>query len=81
MLRWIRRRAVSAGDRWLIAGQLGLGFGLVGRALAGQLGWGHTLIFVVISCCGYAVYLSCVGKAVVRSIRSHSQAEQSDPHS
>jgi len=35
-------------------------------------------VFVICSC--FAVYLTCVGKAIVTSIRSHSQAEQSDPH-
>jgi hypothetical protein len=38
--------------------------------LAGHLGWGHPLLFTLISDCGYAVLAACVSVAVVVANRS-----------
>src|SRR5580693_9884293 len=46
--------------------------------LTGQQSRGHPLTVFVIGSC-FAVYLTCAGKAIATSIRSRSQAGQSDP--
>jgi hypothetical protein len=40
------------------------------RAVASQYGWGHPLLFAIVSYCGCAISASCFGVAVVLLIRS-----------
>jgi hypothetical protein len=74
-IRWIRRRAVSADDRWFIVAQLVLGSGLIVRGLDYELGWGVPSLFVGISCCGYIAFLVCMGKGAAALVR----LQQADP--
>jgi hypothetical protein len=52
------------------------GAGLLVRVIASQSGWGHRLLFGIISYCGYATSAACPGVAVVLLMRSlpHSSA-------
>jgi hypothetical protein len=69
--------AVSRIPRWDIAttswysmGKVAAGAGLLVRAIASQSGWGHPLLFAIISYCGYAISAACLGVAVVLLMRS-----------
>lgn len=57
-------------------GKVAAGAGLLVRAIASQSGWGHRLLFGIISYCGYATSAACPGVAVVLLMRSlpHSSA-------
>ena len=46
--------------------------------LAGHLGWGHPLLFTLISDCGYAVCAACIGVAVVIVTRSARRDRRAD---
>jgi hypothetical protein len=64
----LRRRWGGAGRYWFGAGVVAATGGGAAR-LAGQLGWGHPLLFTLIAACGYAVCGACVSMAVIRSAR------------
>ena len=61
---------------WYSMGKVAAGAGLLVRAIASQCGWGHRLLFAIISYCGYAISAACLGVAVVLLMRSlpHSSA-------
>ena len=61
---------------WYSMGKVAAGAGLLVRAIASQSGWGHPLLFAIISYCGYAISAACLGVAVVLLMRSlpHSSA-------
>jgi hypothetical protein len=61
---------------WYSMGKVEAGAGLLVRAIASQSGWGHPLLFAIISYCGYAISAACLGMAVVLLMRSlpHSSA-------
>jgi hypothetical protein len=55
---------------WYSMGKVAVAAGLLVRAIAGRSGWGHPLLFAIISYCGYAISVACLGVAVVLLIRS-----------
>jgi hypothetical protein len=55
---------------WYSMGKVAAGAGLLVRAIASQSGWGHPLLFAIISYCGYAMSAACLGVAVVPLMRS-----------
>ena len=55
---------------WYSIGKVAAGAGLLVRAIASQSGWGHPLLFAIISYCGYAISAACLGVAVVLLMRS-----------
>ena len=63
-------RPGGAGRYWFGAGVLAALAGGGAEHLAGHLGWGHPLLFTLISDCGYAVLAACVSVAVVVANRS-----------
>ena len=64
----ISRRA-SPWLRWYIISKIAAGAGLSIRAIASLSGWGHPLLFAIISYCGYAISAACLGMAVVQAVR------------
>jgi hypothetical protein len=72
LIRGRIRRSNSAGESWVIASIPAQGIGLLVRAVAGQFGWGHPLLFTIIGCCGYAISVACFGVAVVLLMRSRA---------
>jgi hypothetical protein len=78
------RRPGGASRYWFGAGVLAAVAGGGAAHLAGHLGWGHPLLFTLISDCGYAVCAACISVAVVivnRSARRDRRAgmqERSD---
>jgi hypothetical protein len=78
------RRPGGASRYWFGAGVLAAVAGGGAAHLAGHLGWGHPLLFTLISDCGYAVCAACICVAVVivnRSARRDRRAgmqERSD---
>jgi len=79
------RRPGGAGWFWSYAGVVAAAAGGGAARLAGQLGWGHPLLFTLIAACGYAVGAACIGMAVasanrsVRRDRRLGMQERSDP--
>ncbi len=65
---YISRRA-SPWLRWYIISKIVAGAGLSIRAIAGPSGWGHPLLFAIISYCGYAISAACLSMAVVQAVR------------
>jgi hypothetical protein len=53
------RRSDSAVESWFLAGFLAQGAGLLVRAVATQCGWGHPLLFAIVSYCVYAISAGC----------------------
>jgi hypothetical protein len=51
------------------------GAGLSIRAIASPSGWGHPLLFAIISYCGYAISAACLGVAVVQAVRYLSRPQ------
>jgi hypothetical protein len=75
------RRPDGAGRYWFGAGVLAAVAGGGAAHLAGHLGWGHPLLFTLISDCGYAVCAACIGVAVVivnRSARRDRRASMQE---
>ena len=70
------RRWDTATISWYSMGKVATGAGLLVRAIASQSGWGHPLLFAIISYCGYAISAACLGVAVVLLMRAfpHSSA-------
>jgi hypothetical protein len=50
--------------RWYAIGKVVAGAGLSLRAIASSSGWGHPLLFAIISYCGCAISAACLGLAV-----------------
>jgi hypothetical protein len=57
-------RWASPGWRWYSMSKVVAGVGLSIWAIAGLSGWGHPLLFAIISYCGYAISAVCLGMAV-----------------
>jgi hypothetical protein len=55
---------------WYSMGKVAAGAGLLVRAIASWSGWGHPLLFAIISYCGYAISAACLGVAVALLMRS-----------
>ena len=70
----ISRRA-SPWLRWYSTGKIVAGAGLCIRAVASPSGWGHPLLFAIISYCGYAISAACLGMAVVQAVRYLSRPQ------
>jgi hypothetical protein len=64
------RRSVSAGESWFLASLPAQGIALLVRAVASQCGWGHPLLFAVVSYCGCAISAACLGVPVALLVRS-----------
>jgi hypothetical protein len=62
-------RWASRGRRWYSMSKIVAGAGLSIRAIASLSGWGHPLLFAIISYCGYAISAACLGVAVVHAVR------------
>jgi hypothetical protein len=57
-------RWASPVRRWYSMSKIVAGAGLSIRAIASPAGWGHPLLFAIISYCGYAISAACLGMAV-----------------
>jgi hypothetical protein len=66
----LRRRLGGAGRYWFSAGVVAAAAGGGAARLAGQLGWGHPLLFALIAAFGYAACAACIGVAGAIAIRS-----------
>lgn len=64
------RRPGGAGWCWSYAGVVAAAAGGGAARLAGQLGWGHPLLFTLLAACGYAVCAACISVAGVTVIKS-----------
>ena len=70
LIRGRIRRSHSADQSWFLASISAQGTGLFVRAVASQCGWGHPLLFAIVSYCGFAISAACFGVAVVLLVRS-----------
>jgi hypothetical protein len=61
--------------RWYSTGKIAAGAGMSIRAIASPSGWGHPLLFAIISYCGYAISAACLGIAVVYAVRCLSRLQ------
>jgi hypothetical protein len=68
-------RWASPGRRWYSMSKIVAGAGLSIRAIASPAGWGHPLLFAIISYCGYAISAACLGMAVVHAVRYPSRLQ------
>jgi hypothetical protein len=68
-------RRVRTGWRWYAMSKIVAGAGLAIRALARPAGWGHPLLFTIVSYCGYAISAACLGTAVVLAVRHLSRVQ------
>lgn len=71
-------RWASPGRRWYSMSKIVAGAGLSIRAIASPSGWGHPLLFAIISYCGYAISAACLGMAVVQAVRYLSRLQHAD---
>jgi hypothetical protein len=55
---------------WYTGGKVAAGAGLLARAIPGQAGGGHPLLFAITGYCGYAISAACLGVAVVVVVRT-----------
>jgi hypothetical protein len=62
-------RWASRGRRWYNMSKIVAGAGLSIRAIASLASWGHPLLFAIISYCGYAISVGCLGIAAVLAVR------------
>jgi len=67
---YIPRWYAAAERRWYSISKVVAGAGLSLRAFAGSSGWGHPLLFAIVSYGGYAISVACLGMAVVLAVRS-----------
>jgi hypothetical protein len=67
-------RWCNAQRRWYSVSKLVAGVDLSFRAIASSADWGHPLLFAIISYCGYAISVACLGTAVVLTVRSPQSA-------
>jgi hypothetical protein len=65
----------SPGQSRYSIGKIVVGAGLSLRAIASSSGWGHPLLFAIISYCGYAISVACLAMAVVHAVRHLSQPQ------
>jgi hypothetical protein len=72
LIRGRVRRSDSASESWFFAGFLAQGSSLLVRAVASQCGWGHPLLFAIVSYCGYAISAACFGVGVALLMRSQA---------
>jgi hypothetical protein len=68
-------RWASPERRWYSTSKIVAGAGLSLRAIAGTSGWGHPLLFAIISYCGYAISAACLGMTVVQVVRYFSRLQ------
>jgi hypothetical protein len=68
----------SPGWRWWCMSRIVDGLGMCIRAIASTSGWGHPLLFAIISYCGYAISLACIGMAVIHAVRYISRRRHAD---
>jgi hypothetical protein len=68
-------RWASPGRRWYSMSKIVAGAGLSIRAIASPSGWGHPVLFAIISYCGYAISAACLGMAVVLAVRYLSRLQ------
>jgi hypothetical protein len=61
---------------WYPLSKIVAGVGLSIRAIAGPAGWGHPLLFAIISYCGYAISVICLGLAVIQAARYLTRLRQ-----
>jgi hypothetical protein len=66
-------RWASPERRWYSMSKIAAGAGLAIRAIASPAGWGHPLLFAIISYCGYAISVACLAMAVVQAVRHLSR--------
>jgi hypothetical protein len=71
---YISRRG-SPGLRWYIISKIVAGAGMSVRAIASPSGWGHPLLFAIISYCGCAISAACL----VQMVRYLSGPRRPDP--
>jgi hypothetical protein len=71
-------RWASPGRRWYSMSKVVAGAGLSIWAIASLSGWGHPLLFAIISYCGYAISAACLGMAVVLTVRCASRLWHAD---
>ena len=74
---YIRRR-YPAGRGWYDSSNIVAGAVLSLRAIASTSGWGHPLLFAIISYCGYAISAACLGMAVIQAVRYFSRPQHAD---
>lgn len=86
------RDSAAKSIRWLGTGLLLLGVLLVGvlfllategwiiyqRAIASTAGWGHPLLFMVVSYCGYAISVVFPGMTVIQVVRDISRVQHAN---
>jgi len=72
LIRGRARRSDSASESWFFAGFLAQGTSLLVRAVASQCGWGHPLLFAIVSYCGYAISAACFGVGLALLMRSQA---------
>ena len=63
--------------RWYSMSEIVAGAGLSIRAIASSSGWGHPVLFAIISYCCYAISAGCLGMAMVHAVRYLSR--RADP--
>jgi len=61
--------------RWYGVSRIVAGSGFSIRAVASSSGWGHPLLFAIISYCGYAISVACLGMVVVHTVRDISRIQ------
>lgn len=71
-------RWASPVRRWYSISKIVAGTGLSIRAIASLSGWGHPMLFAIISYGGYAISAACVGMAVVQAVRYHFRLQHAD---
>jgi hypothetical protein len=68
-------RWASPGQCWYSMSKIVAGAGLSIRAIATPSGWGHPLLFAIISYCAYAISAACLGMAAVHAVRYLSRLQ------
>jgi hypothetical protein len=71
-------RWASPRRRWYSMSKIVAGAGLSIRAIASLSGWGHPMLFVIISYGGYAISAACLGLAVVQAVRYLPRLQHTD---
>jgi hypothetical protein len=66
---YISRRG-SPWLRWYLMSKIVAGAGLSIRAIASSSGWGHPLLFAIVSYCGCATSVACLGMTVAYAVRT-----------
>jgi hypothetical protein len=75
---YIPRWYAAAERRWYSISKVVAGTGLSLRAFAGSSGWGHPLLFAIISYGGYAISVACLGMVVVLAVRSVTRPQHAE---